>query len=263
MNGGSRSWFRWGSACWGRSTLGPGLPGVTKSARKRRLPPSLLTTGRAWRNCLRLNRTGRKAIMRVGSILVLPPKLIHQPLFATRGRLGRESAAAQGDGLSRMRSDHMTHASGVRTPGGDSGGDPHLLRGWRAAPPAGSAAVGPDLRGASCGRVSPVLHAPAADHEPDPHQNHPAGAAADQSQRGPGRWGGAVDSPSGGRSRRVQARSRHVETAWLRTILHRLSRRGLVYAVEEFGEPHFHVMVRRAYADYTRRHGSPVRVSGC
>ncbi len=157
---------------------------------------------------LRLNRTGRKAIMRAGSLLVLPPTLTHKPLFATPGRLGRESAAAQGDGLSRMRNDHMT--SGFRRSG--------LL----VAIPAETltyyvAGVRPHLRVARpwvrvfVEHLAAAFHrsfAPAADHQPDPHHNHPAGAAADQSQRGPGRWGGAVDPPCRGRSRRVQARSR-------------------------------------------------------
>ena len=213
---------------------------------------------------LRLNRTGRKAIMRVGSILVLPPKLIHKPLFATRGRLGRESAAAQGDGLSRMRSDRMT--ARFRTSG--------LL----VAIPAETrtyyvAGVRPHLRVARPWVRIFVEHLAAEFHRSFTHrlritsltrtritqlalqQTNPSAAPADGAVQSTHLSGAAVDV-----SKRDLG---DVETAWLRTVLHRLSRRGLVYAVEEFAEPHFHVMVRRGYADYTRRHGSPVLVSGC
>jgi hypothetical protein len=37
------------------------------------------------------------------------------------------------------------------------------------------------------------------------------------------------------------------QVAWLRTVLDRLSRQGLIHVVEEFQEPHFHVMVRRRF----------------
>jgi hypothetical protein len=53
------------------------------------------------------------------------------------------------------------------------------------------------------------------------------------------------------------------ELAWLRTVLHRLRARGLVHAVEEFSEPHFHVLVRRQYGRYARTLASPLLVGGC
>jgi hypothetical protein len=53
------------------------------------------------------------------------------------------------------------------------------------------------------------------------------------------------------------------ELAWLRTVLHRLTARGLVHAVEEFREPHFHVLVPRRYATYARTLASPLLVGGC
>jgi hypothetical protein len=37
------------------------------------------------------------------------------------------------------------------------------------------------------------------------------------------------------------------QVAWLRAVLARLRQRGLIHVVEEFHEPHFHVMVRRRY----------------
>jgi hypothetical protein len=53
------------------------------------------------------------------------------------------------------------------------------------------------------------------------------------------------------------------ELAWLRTVLWRLRRKGLIHAVEEFLEPHFHVMVRRRYPEYGRVLPSPIVVGGC
>jgi hypothetical protein len=53
------------------------------------------------------------------------------------------------------------------------------------------------------------------------------------------------------------------ELTWLRLVLARLSARGLVSAIEEFAQPHFHVMVRRAYARHGARLASPVAIGGC
>ena len=50
---------------------------------------------------------------------------------------------------------------------------------------------------------------------------------------------------------------------WLRTVLARLRGRGLIHAVEEFREPHFHVMVGRAYDEYARALRSPILAGGC
>jgi len=213
---------------------------------------------------LRLNRTGRKAIMRVGSVLMLPPTLTNRPLFATPGRLGRESATAQGDGLSRMRNDRMTsrfRRSGLLV------AIPAVTRTYYVA------GVRTHLRVARPWVRIFVEHLAAAFHRSFAHrlritsltrtritqlalqQTNPSAAPADGAVQSTHLAGAAVDV-----SKRDLS---DVETAWLRTVLHRLSRRGLVHAVEEFGEPHFHVMVRRGYADYTRRHGSPVLLSGC
>ena len=50
------------------------------------------------------------------------------------------------------------------------------------------------------------------------------------------------------------------QVMWLRTVLQRLERRRLVYAAEEFREPHFHVFVRKRYLSYARRLPSPLLV---
>jgi murein DD-endopeptidase MepM/ murein hydrolase activator NlpD len=53
-----------------------------------------------------------------------------------------------------------------------------------------------------------------------------------------------------------------VEIAWLRVVLRRLTERALVDAIEEFAQPHFHVLVRRAYAPYGARLRTPAAI-GC
>lgn len=54
-----------------------------------------------------------------------------------------------------------------------------------------------------------------------------------------------------------------VEIAWLRVVLGRLTARGLLSAIEEFAQPHFHVMVFRAYLRHAARLRSSVALGGC
>ena len=53
------------------------------------------------------------------------------------------------------------------------------------------------------------------------------------------------------------------EIDWLRTVLRRLAANGLVHAIEEFHEPHFHVLVRKRYTTSAARLKSPALVGGC
>jgi hypothetical protein len=53
------------------------------------------------------------------------------------------------------------------------------------------------------------------------------------------------------------------EIAWLRVVLRRLSTRGVVSAIEEFAQPHFHVTVFRDYARYAARLRTPIAIGGC
>lgn len=53
------------------------------------------------------------------------------------------------------------------------------------------------------------------------------------------------------------------ELRWLRLVLRQLARRGVVSPIEEFVQPHFHVMVFRRYADYASRLRFPVLIGGC
>jgi hypothetical protein len=52
------------------------------------------------------------------------------------------------------------------------------------------------------------------------------------------------------------------QVAWLRAVLVRLRLRGLIHVVEEFHEPHFHVMVRRRYRK-PELSSAPRRAGGC
>lgn len=40
---------------------------------------------------------------------------------------------------------------------------------------------------------------------------------------------------------------------WMRGVLHRLKQQGYIYAIEEFAQPTFHIMVFRSYAEYAER----------
>lgn len=42
----------------------------------------------------------------------------------------------------------------------------------------------------------------------------------------------------------------HVQ--WMRFVLHRLHQRKVIYAIEEFRQPTFHVMVHKSYLEYVR-----------
>ncbi len=212
----------------------------------------------------RLNRTSPKAIPHPRGFLMLPPVMTQPPLVATPGRLERESAAAARDGLSRMRDDDM--ASRFRRAG--------LLVGLPAATPTYYVTgMRSALRVARPWVRSFVDHLAAAFHrvfgrrlrvtsltrttivQLALRRTNPSAAPADGTVVSTHLTGAAVDL-----SKRDLG---DAETAWLRTVLHRLRRMGLVHAVEEFGEPHFHVMVRRRYGDYSRLHGSAILLPGC
>jgi hypothetical protein len=53
------------------------------------------------------------------------------------------------------------------------------------------------------------------------------------------------------------------EIRWLRVVLSRLADRGVLHAVEEFVQPHFHVMVFRQYEAYGLHLHRPVLIGGC
>jgi LysM repeat protein len=53
------------------------------------------------------------------------------------------------------------------------------------------------------------------------------------------------------------------QAAWVRRVLARLQARGVVHAIEEFSQPHFHVLVRKRYGAYARTVGPPELLGGC
>ncbi|MEX2220201.1 MAG: DUF5715 family protein [Candidatus Rokuibacteriota bacterium] len=220
-----------------------------------------------------LNRLSPKAIPRARSILMLPAvrdlrrgrlDLSPPPLVAKPRRLSRESAAAVRDRLSRMRDLAMVdrfRKSGLlvdvpletRTYYVEGVGTRlRVARPWtrRFVEQLGQAfhdLFGKPLRITSLTRTTARQRAlrrtnPSAAPATGPVQStHLTGAAVDISKRS------------------FSAR----EAAWLRTVLARLQKRGLIHAVEEFREPHFHVLVRRVYEPYGRALASPLLAGGC
>ena len=53
------------------------------------------------------------------------------------------------------------------------------------------------------------------------------------------------------------------EIDWLRTMLRGLTAERMVHAIEEFNEPHFHVLVRKRYGTYAAGFRSPMFRGGC
>jgi hypothetical protein len=220
-----------------------------------------------------LNRLGPSAIPRPRSILVLPSvrelrrgrlDLSRPPMVARLHRLRRESAAAGRDRLSRMRDLAMVE---------------HFRRaGLLVEIPLGTATyyvegVGPRLRVARPWTGRFVEQLAQAFHDLFDRRlritsltrtiarqralirTNPSAAPAAGPVQSTHLTGSAVDISKRSFSER--------EIAWLRTVLARLQDRGLVHAVEEFREPHFHVLVRRAYATYARALRAPIVAGGC
>jgi LysM repeat protein len=221
----------------------------------------------------RLNGLPPHGVLAVDRVLRLPVvvrlqrgdlPLATPPLTARPGRLAAENAAAAADGLSRMKSLKMVarfRRAGLVVPVAATTRTYYVTR------------VAPELRVTRPWTKRFILQLAAAFHElfDEPlrvssltrtvsaqhalrltntnaapahglvQSTHLTGAAVDVSKRG-------LDA---------------TQVMWLRTVLDRLERRRLVYAAEEFREPHFHVFVRKRYLDYARRLSSPVLVGGC
>jgi LysM repeat protein len=220
-----------------------------------------------------LNALDRGAPVRPGDVLVLPAverlrnarlASFAAPIPASRGHLVRDNARADADGLSRLRTraslDRFVRA-GLLVP------LPEETRGFRVVgvPPwrrvarpwtrrfvqqlgeAVHALFGSRLRVTDLTRTATVQEALG-------EWNGNAAPA-----RGPiastHLTGGAVDLS--------KVEHSDVELAWLRLVLGRLTARGLVSAIEEFAQPHFHVLVFRAYARHGVRLRAPAAIGGC
>ncbi len=214
-----------------------------------------------------LNALDRAAPVRPGDVLVLPAieglrrgelGSFAAPLPAGQGHLVRENARADADGLSRLRTraalDRFVRA-GLLVP------LPEEARGFRVVGVAGWRRVarpwtrrfvqqlgdalytlfGSRLRVTDLARTEAVQEA----------LGERNGNAA------PARGAGASTHLTGASVDLSKVEHSDVEIAWLRLVLGRLTARGLVSAIEEFAQPHFHVMVFRAYV----RHGVRLRAS--
>jgi hypothetical protein len=211
--------------------------------------------------------------VRPGTILALPtPAALRSgrlPLLATalrarRGHPARENAAADAQRLTRLRTRAMLErfvGAGllVPMPGAAPGVRVVGVPPWRRVSrpwtrlfvlQLGEALrrlFGAELRVTDLTRTEPVQAALLASNgnaapARGPHRSsHLTGASVDLSK--------VPHSAS--------------ELRWLRLVLRRLTARGVVLAIEEFAQPHFHVMVLREYAPYGRRLRSPVSIGGC
>jgi LysM repeat protein len=221
----------------------------------------------------RLNDLPPGGVLAVHRVLALPVVVRLQrrdlplgprPLVARPGRLAGEAAAAAADGLSRMKNLRIVarfRRAGLLVPVPSATRTYYVVR---VAPPlrvtrpwtrrfieqmaaAFHELFGEPLRISSLTRTVSRQHTlaltnlNAAPARGAVQSTHLTGAAVDISKHGL--------SPA--------------QVAWLRTVLQRLERRRLVYAAEEFHQPHFHVFVRKRYLDYARRLPSPVLVGGC
>ena len=221
----------------------------------------------------RQNALRRGELVRPGAILALPPvaalraghfPFLAPPLRARPGHPGRENAVADAQRLSRVRTravlDRFVGAGllvpmGARASGVSVVGVPswrRVARPWtRQFVHQLGAAIhrlfGARLRVTALTRTETVQRALLASN----------GNAAPA--RGPNRsshlTGASVDLS------KVELSERELQ--WVRLVLGRLTRRGVILAIEEFAQPHFHVMVQRDYADYTRRLRYPVLIGGC
>jgi len=221
----------------------------------------------------RLNALRRHAPVRLGDVLVLPAvdrlrrgrlTSFVAPIAARRGHLVRENVRADTERLSRLRTraslDRFVRAGLLvpvpeKAPGFRVVGVPRwrrVARPWsrlflHQLGDALHALYGSRLRVTDLTRTEAVQEAlgrsngNAAPARGAVRSTHLTGASVDLSK----------------------VQHSDVELRWLRLVLGRLTARGLVSAIEEFTQPHFHVMVFRAYAGYGARLRAPVAIGGC
>jgi hypothetical protein len=190
--------------------------------------------------------------------------LAPRSLRAVDGSLRRENAAARRDHLSFMRDTGMVGrfvAAGrlVRLPAETAtyevaGVDPRL----RLARPWTKRFV-EQLAGALHGLFGERLRVTSLTRTPERQaalrRSNANAAPARGDLRSTHLTGAAVD---------LSRRSLSPEaTVWLRAVLRRLTTQGVVHAIEEFREPHFHVLVRARYAAYARTLADSRLIGGC
>jgi LysM repeat protein len=219
-----------------------------------------------------LNSLGRGAPVRPGDVLALPAAArlatgqlasSAAPIPAHRGHRARENAEANADGLSRIPSRAV------------------LARFARAGLLLPVQSVGPGFRVVDVDGWRRVTRpwtrlflrqlGVAMDTLFDARLRVTDLTRTEAVQLALGKWNGNAAPASGpGASTHLtgaavdlsKVEHTDAEIAWLRVVLGRLTERGLVDAIEEFAQPHFHVLVRRAYAPYGARLRAPAAI-GC
>lgn len=221
----------------------------------------------------RLNRLSSKSILPVGLMLALPAlahlrqgalALYAPPLTAAAGNLQRENAQADRQRLSRMRDLRMVRRfvrAGLLVPL-PAAASTHWVSGvpasLRVARPWTKRFVEQLARGlydlfstrlkitsltrtVNVQRSLRAWNGNAAPARGENRSSHLTGASVDISKQ-----------PLTTR-----------EIGWFRQVLGRLARRRLLHAIEEFQQPHFHVMVFKDYLRYALALPAPALIGGC
>lgn len=220
-----------------------------------------------------INRLPEGRVLRAGERLATPRTVALQrgrlalsspSLMARPGNLRRENAAASRDRLSRMRDEATLRRfvrSGLlvelppRTRTYEVAGvarDRRVVRPWakrfiEQMADAHHTLVGAPLRVTGLIRTEDdqrrlrLVNRNAAPVRGPDRSTHLTGAAVDLSARG----------------------MSEAQLRWMRAALHGLSRRGVLSAIEEVWQPHFHVLVFRSYEAYARTLRSSVTIGGC
>jgi hypothetical protein len=220
------------------------------------------------------NAFNRGERVRAGDIIALPAltslrdgrlRLVASPLPASPGNLHRENATANHQTLSRMRTREQlerfvrmrllvplaAEATGVRVVGVEPWR--RVARPWTRLFVQQLGRALHDLFGGARLRVTDLTRTEAVQQALLLANGN--AAPADGPQRSSHLTGASVDLSKVDHS--------EDELLWLRLVLGRLARRGVVNPIEEFVQPHFHVMVFRSYADYARRLRFPALIGGC
>jgi hypothetical protein len=220
-----------------------------------------------------LNALDRGAPVRPGDMLVLP--VVERlrrgglgsfavPLPASRGHLVRENARADADGLSRLR----TRASLARfVRDGRLVPLPEEARGFRVVGVPSWRRVARPWTRLFVHQLGEALHALFGSRlrVTDLTRTEAVQEALGDwnGNAAPARGAGASTHLTGASVDLSKVEHSDVELAWLRLVLGRLTARGVVSAIEEFAQPHFHVMVRRAYGRHGVRLRAPAAIGGC
>ena len=229
--------------------------------------------GATVREFTRLNQLDPKSLLVVGQVLALPVfarlregtlTLDSRPLAARAGNLQRENAQADRQRLSRIHNLDMLQRfvrAGLlvpipeRTSSYWTSGIPESLRVARPWTKRFIEQLAGGFYGIFGGRlkitsltrtvfVQRSLQAwnhNAAPARGESRSSHLTGASIDISKQ-------PLSTP---------------EIHWLRQVLGRLGQQRVLRAIEEFSQPHFHVMVFREYLAYSPRIPSPLLIGGC